>query len=191
MELLQVAQAGVACAKVVDSQPDPHLIQLLEQGDCLVIRHQQLPFGQLEHHHHLAGGKVMEKGAAFAEQGEVVAVGRTDVEADVKAIRQLCLHPPQLVRHASHHLAGHGHDKAGLLRLGNEEIGADHPLGGMVPAHQHLSSHHAAVIAGDQRLQIGDELPGAQGPFQLVIGGARTPQHPPHQPGEQRGCDHQ
>ena len=37
MKLLQVSQAGVAGAKVVDGEFDPHLVQLAEQGEGLGI----------------------------------------------------------------------------------------------------------------------------------------------------------
>ncbi len=89
MKLLQVSQAGVASAEVVDGQFDPHLVQLAKQGERLGIGHQQLPLGQLQHQNYLARRKVAEEGAALGQQGKIVAMGRADVKADMKAIGQL------------------------------------------------------------------------------------------------------
>ena len=186
MKLLQVSQAGVAGAKVVDGEFDPHLVQLAEQGEGLGIGHQQLPLGQLQHQYHLAGEEVAEEGAALGQQGKIVAMGGADVEADMKPIGQLLLRAVQPCRHLLHDMGGHGDDQSRLLRLRDKEIGPDHPFIDMLPAHQHLGAHHLAVVAGNQRLQVGNKLPGPQGTSQLICWRAGAPQHPPHQPGQQK-----
>ncbi len=171
----------MAGAKVIDGELHPHLVELAKQGEGLRAGHQQLPLRELQHQHHPSRHEVAEEVAALRHQGEVPAVDGTDVEADVKCLGQLLLHRVECLGHRLHQVDRHGHDQARLFRLGDEEIGADQPLGGMLPAHQYLCSHHLAALAGDQRLQIGDKFPGSQPASQLVRQGPRPPKQPPHQ----------
>ncbi len=112
-------------SEVIDGQLDPHLIQLPEQGEGIRIHYQQLTFGQLQHQHYLAGGKLRQKSATLLQQSQVATVGRADIETDVKAIGQACLLPAQHLGHLLHDQGRHGHYQPGLLRLGNKEVGTD------------------------------------------------------------------
>ncbi len=186
MEHLQIAEAGVAGAKVIDGDEHAQLVQGIEDGAGLLVRIHHLPLRHLEHQAQILARESAKKVAALGDDVLVFEVLGADIDGDVKAGGQPVGHPDQIIPGLGHQLASHRHYVAALLREGDEVVGGNHPLCGMTPAHQHFTTAQAPLPV-HHGLQMGDELPGRHGSGKLAAGGAAAPpQIEGEQPQQQR-----
>ncbi|MNC14603.1 hypothetical protein D3C75_623900 [compost metagenome] len=135
LEGLQIGQAGVACAEVVDGDEDPELMQLGKQPIRRLVRHYQLPFGQLQHQLDGVPPEGADKVPTIVQQAQILAVAGADVETEVEPPGQLIHQGGKRLPHLGHQQPGHGDYEAAILRERNEAIRRDHALAGMLPAH--------------------------------------------------------
>ena len=85
MEHLQIAEAGVAGAKVIDGDEHAQLVQGIEDGAGLLVRIHHLPLRHLEHQAQILAREGAKKVAALGDDVLVFEVLGADIDGDVKA----------------------------------------------------------------------------------------------------------
>ncbi len=175
LELAQVGQAGMSGAEIVDGDLHSQGMQFVEQAVGDFARLDQLALGQFQDQGDVPGRKRRQQLATVVHQGQFVAMGGTDVETDVEAWLQLPGMPAQVFRDLAHQRARHRYDQSRALGERYEQVGPDQSLTRMTPAHEHLDAYPASALAGTQRLVVGNELVGLQGPAQFAAGRGDPP----------------
>ncbi|MNP47489.1 hypothetical protein D3C76_1415450 [compost metagenome] len=115
-----------------------------------------------------------------------------DVDANMKRRFELRRQRCQQVHGLLHQRPGHRYDQAAVFGEWNEQVRANEAFLGVVPAHQHFDAGPAFAVAVYDRLQIGHELAGFQGPLQFTTGrGGAFLQPVPEGPGHDAEEDQQ
>lgn len=166
---LEVEQAGVAGAEVVDGDAKPELGQAVEDGQALLGVLHGGGFGDFQSQ--VTGLQPMAGEGGFhlfqqAGAGQLYG-GEIDGHAPVRVSR---------VTPAAHLAArliddpvADGDDESALLRQGQEAGRRDGPLLRVLPAQQGLGTDHLAATGSVFGLVVQGELPPLQGVLQLLL----------------------
>ena len=183
-QLLQVGEAGIAGAEVVDGDAVAGLAQRFEHGHG-ALRVDQPTLGdlvdQLRGRH--PGG--LQRRLRLGRETRLDQVRRRQVDRDVQLgmlAQQLAL----LLQYLADHPAGDRGDLPAVLGLRDEQVRA-HPLAiGATPAQQRLGTHAAAAGQVHQRLVVQLELIAPQRLLQRARQRLVAAQQQGHQPAQQR-----
>ena len=183
-ETLEVGEAGIAGAEVVDGDRDAQRLELIElPGDLLDVAHHHA-LGELEGQQ--AGGDVVAaqgRGDAVDEVG-AAELQRRDIDRH-RHQRQAGSAPGgELGAHRVEHPLAEAEDQAALLGDGYEAPRQQQAQLRVLPAHQGLGAHQAAV-GGHQRLVVKHQLVAIEGAAQGVFEGQALAAHRVHARGEE------
>ncbi|RMS60168.1 hypothetical protein ALP65_04561, partial [Pseudomonas aeruginosa] len=167
-QALEIEQAGVAGAEVVDGDADAHRRQLLEDHQAGIGIAHGGRFGHLEDQ--VAGLQAVAQ-ECVAHRVDQAGMGELqgrkvhrDVPLRMPAVQPEAHLPAGFVEHPLADL----HDQAGLFRQRQELAGGDQPVLRMLPAQQRFHADHRSVRRQYLGLVVQDQLPALQGLAQVM-----------------------
>ncbi|MNQ72581.1 hypothetical protein D3C85_872890 [compost metagenome] len=178
LERLQVSQAGMAGAEVVDGNQYAQRTQVFEQLAGSGGGLDQFAFGQLQHQGDAARWKCAEELPAILEQGRVLAMVGGNVDTNMETVGKKRGMGGQLPGDLMQQRASHGHDQPAMFSRRDEQVRGHQPFAGVAPAHQHFDAGPVAIATLDHRLEIGNELLGIECPLQFQPGRNTALEHP-------------
>ncbi|MCY1517344.1 hypothetical protein D9M68_520220 [compost metagenome] len=160
-QALQVRQAGVARAEIVDSHRMPLLPGLRDDAARLVHVHEPT-FGGFEPDLPGVDGRAFEHALQHAQRLAVFQVARAQVDGDVRAAvpGEQILHVPD---HQAEHLFGDAGHQPALLGDRDEQVGPQGLAAGPDPAHQGFRADAPAGLEIDDGLVMDGEFPPPDG----------------------------
>ena len=176
-EALQVSQAGIAGAEIVDRQAQAHAIDLPQnfQGMLAVLHQRRL--GDLEFQQRRIDARFTHHGADRRHQALVHELARRQVHRQGHGLQALALPGHALLARLAHDPFAHRYDQAVFLHDGNEAVRQHQALAGTAPAQQHFHAMQAARGDIDDGLVKQFELlqrqRRAQAAFQVEVQGRR------------------
>ena len=144
---LEIAQAGVAGAKVVQRKSDAFALELPHACNGVFDVAQQQAFGEFELEFGGVGAAVRQRLQHAANKARLAKLACADIHGDRKVARGFVPAPAlQLFARGLQHKLAQRQNQAGLLGQGNEVTGADHAALWVTPAHQRLHTDQAGVV---------------------------------------------
>ena len=176
-EALQVGQAGIAGAEIVDRQAQAHAIDLPQNLQRMLAVLHQRRLGDLEFQQRRIDARFPQHGADGRHQALVHELARRQIHRQGHGLQALALPGHALLARLAHDPFAHRHDQAVFLHDGNEAVRQHQAMAGTAPAQQHFHAMQAARGDIDDGLVKQFELlqrqRRAQAAFQVEVQGRR------------------
>src|SRR5581483_5483675 len=175
-ELLQVGEAGMAGAGVVERNARAQRLDAADDRLCALDAGERLAIGDLEDELLEGDLRVPEQRLDVAHGAQADEVRVEEVEADF----QILVPPERVLEVAAcllHEVYRHRLDQAGRLGVEDKAARWDYRAVGLPPAHQHLAADEPAGGDFDDRLVVRDELVALDAAAQFCDLARRSAEH--------------